>query len=189
MRCIRKSGLIALGIAICIATSLAQASQPDWTPRQVVEAPGGYQVFYLMQSGHGDDATTEITEGEGNRVMRVLVSPRPSPNPDQNLTGFSAITLSPDARTLYFDTAAYATSAAVHALDLRSGGISLVTSGELSCVVMGGEYEGDLVVQKHRYFVEGGSYDPLVLITPSGKDLGLVALEPMNRRDCQAIGE
>jgi hypothetical protein len=27
--------------------------------------------------------------------------------------------------------------------------------------VLGGEYQGDLVVEQHRHFIQGGSYDAL----------------------------
>lgn len=42
-------------------------------------------------------------------------------------------------------------------------------------MVAKGEHRGRLIVQQHRYFVQGGSYDYLYLYTPDGQKIGLVA--------------
>lgn len=186
----RSALSIALFAVICVApVAMAGTGFTNWSVQQVVTAPGGRVNYYILQPPSSGGHQSEIVEGlDGNRTTKILVAPHPSEKPASNLTGFSSLTLSPGARTLYFETSAWATEDAIHAMDLRTGKISLVTSGEISCVVLTGQYEGDLVVQQHRYFIEGGSYDPLELYSPAGKRLGLVALGPISIDSCRTLG-
>jgi hypothetical protein len=62
------------------------------------------------------------------------------------------------------------------------------TAGQIACVVLQGEYQGDLVVEQHRYFVQGGSHDDLYLYEPTGKEIGLVS-QGTDRSDvCPSLG-
>jgi len=42
-------------------------------------------------------------------------------------------------------------------------------------VILGGEYAGCLLVNRHRYFLGGGSYDWVWLLTADGKEIGPVS--------------
>jgi hypothetical protein len=166
--------------AILIVPCLALAQTPlQQTPLEHVVAPGGKVVYYIMQMPSTDAAgnpTLQIEETRNlNRSFRTLLASRPADDPKQNLTGFSHLNLSPDGKTLYFETDAWATSGAIHAINLSTGGVSYVTAGELACVVLSREYQGDLVVEQHRYFVQGGSHDDLWLYNSTGKQIGQVA--------------
>jgi hypothetical protein len=44
-------------------------------------------------------------------------------------------------------------------------------------VLQNGRYAGHLLVSQHRYFLAGGSYDWLLLLTPDGKEAGPVVDE------------
>jgi hypothetical protein len=174
-----QPGAIAM-MAMGATPALAQAAHTS------VTAPGG-TVSYYIKTIPGKDAAgssnMEIVKAVyGQTQTKVLVRSNP---PDWKskfddlrdlLTGFDNLYLSPDAKTLYFDTATYATSGAVHALNLETGDVSFITGGDITCVVLAGEYQGDLILAQHRYFVEGGSYDPFYLYTPVGKSVGVVAL-------------
>ena len=149
------------------------------TPIENVVAPGGKVVYYIMQMP-GTDAegnpNVAIEEARNqNRSFRTLVASRPSDDPKQNLSSFSHLTLSPDGKLLYFQTPAWATSNAIHAINLVDGRVLYITSGALACVVLSGEYQGNLIVEQHRYFIQGGSHDDLWLFTPLGKQIGQVA--------------
>jgi hypothetical protein len=170
----------ALAILIFAPTNhLASAASAGRSVVQVVIAPGGQANYYIMKLAGRDregNQSTDIEVGiNGNTSFEVLVKESPSSDPKSNLTGFSNLHLSPDSRTLYFETSAWATEDAIHALDLSTKSVRFVTGGELTCVILGGEYQGHLVVQQHHYFVQGGSHDDLYLFTPDGKGLGLVA--------------
>jgi hypothetical protein len=144
---------------------------------QVVTAPGGQANYYIFKlTGSEGNKSMDIEAGlNGNTSFEVLVKEAPSGDPKSNLSNFSNLNLSPDSRLLYFESEAWVTENAIYAVDLSTKSVRFVTSGELACVVLRGEYQGDLVVQQHHYFVQGGSHDDLYLFTPDGKGLGMVA--------------
>jgi len=161
-------------------------------PIEHVVAPGGNTIYYVMSSPGKDldgNQNTEIAKkSNGDAALHILLSPHPAKDPKENLTGFSHLTLSPDSKTLYFQAAAWATSNSIHAIHLATGKASYVTNGSIACVVLSGEYQGDLVVSQHRYFVQGGSHDDLWLYDPSGKEIGLVAQNTDASQRCPSLG-
>jgi hypothetical protein len=174
-----------------VAYSQSQAQRLGGDPLEHVAAPGGRTVYYIT-SVKGENIaspTRQIEAGlNGNTSFVVLLKPRPSNEPKQNLDGFSHLFLSPDGKTLYFQSSAWATSDAVHSLDIATKRASYVTAGQIACVVLQGEYQGDLVVEQHRYFVQGGSHDDLYLYEPTGKEIGLVS-QGTDRSDvCPSLG-
>ena len=157
-----------------------------------VTAPGGKIVYYLMSLPGKDTVGNERFSIEfttnGNKSTSLLLTNHPSDNPKSNLTGFKNLTLSPDSKTLYFQTDAWAVSDAIHAINLTTRKVYFVTDGEISCVILGGRYQGDLVVQQHRYFIGGGSYDNLWLFDPTGKEIGLVSEDTTDAsKVCQSL--
>lgn len=161
-------------------------------PLESVIAPGGEHVYYIMLKPGTDsygNKNMEIEEGiNQNSSFRVLLISHFSNSPEKNLTGFSHLVLSPNAKRLYFETDAWATSPAIHAIDLSSGKATFVTLGSIACIVLSGEYQGDLIVQQHRYFIEGGSHDDLWLYDPSGKEIGMVAEGTDASKVCPTLG-
>lgn len=169
-----------------------------FSPVEHVTAPGGKLVYYIMadESKKG----TEDYEGGVQIVSKnlssgqdeILLTSSPDADPKKTLYSFSNLKLSQDAKTLYFETAAWATSSAIHSLDISSHKSNYITNGGLVCVVGGGEYQGNLIVQQHRYFVQGGSYDYLYLYDPKGKEVGVVSGEGATRESvltlCQSLG-
>ena len=171
--------LLFLAACLTCAPILVNAKSISNTPIASVVAPGGNIVYYIMPIS-GNDAmghqNTEIEAGlNENTSFKILLTSHPSNDPKQNLDGFSNLFLSPDSKTLYFQATAWATSDAIHALNIATKKVSYVTYGEISCVVLGGQYQGDLVVEQHKYFVQGGSYNDLSLYNPSGHEIGLVS--------------
>lgn len=88
---------------------------------------------------------------------------------------------SPDNQTLYFETSAWVTSGAVHAIDVNGKHLRFITDGNELHVVQSGSYKGDLIVNQHRYRFKGdtplGSYDWDWLYTPTGKQVKLYKKE------------
>lgn len=170
----------------------ANAQTSSGTPVEHVVAPGGNIVYYIM-STPGNDSTgqpkLEIEAGmNGNSSFNILLTSSPSDDPKQNLEGFSKLSLSPDGKTLYFQTSAWVTSDAIHSLDIATKKVSYVTDGEIACVVLAGQYQGDLIVQQHKYFVQGGSYDDLYLYEPTGHYIGLVSQDTDVSKVCPSLG-
>jgi hypothetical protein len=160
---------------------------------QVVSAPGGHTNYYIIKLAGTDSDGNQNMDIEvglnGNSSFQVLVKNSPSSDPERNLTNFSYLFLSPDSKTLYFETDAWVTAHAIHAFDLSTKSIRFVTNGELECVVLAGRYQGDLVVQQHRYFVQGGSHDDLYLFTPEGKEIGMVAEGTEDSHVCPLLSD
>lgn len=84
---------------------------------------------------------------------------------------------SPDNKTLYFETSAWVTSGAIHAVDVDGHHLRFVTAGSELRVVQSGSYKGDIIVNQHRYRFKGdtplGSYNWDWLFTPTGKQIKL----------------
>ena len=168
------------------------------SPVEHVVAPGGKLVYYILSDeskkgtedyeGGAQISLKNFTTGENE----VLLNSKPSADPKETLYGFTNLNLSQDAKTLYFETAAWATSSAIHSLDIATKKTAYITNGGLVCIVSGGEYQGNLIVQQHRYFVQGGAYDYLYLYDTKGKEIGLVAGDNVTREQlltmCQSLG-
>ena len=156
-------------------TSQGQDSDPCLSPdkRQVVyvrQVPGK-----PISSGSGDSSPTELrlVDVDGTHDT-VLVRSASAEKVEDVLAGFASPTFSPDGNTIYFGGAAYATSGAIHAYDLTTRTVRFVIAGNAPRVVPAGEYKGDLLVEQHRYFLGGGSYDWYWLFEPNGKEIGPV---------------
>jgi dipeptidyl aminopeptidase/acylaminoacyl peptidase len=136
-------------------------------------SPDGRRVAFVRGGGTARPDATElwIVDARGGGERRLLVE-RASDEPRENLAGFAAPRFAPDGREVYFLATAWATSSAVHAVELATGRERYVCPGNSLEVVPRGEYAGHLVVQQHRYFVGGGSYDWYWLVTPKGEDVG-----------------
>jgi hypothetical protein len=168
-----KGRLTALVCASALWTGLSAAQNVD--VKSVVTAPGGSASYHVENADSPSERIVQCTKQCANK--RVIVMGKAGQKPEQNLFGFENLRLSPDASTLYFETAAWAVSNAVHAVNLKTGVARFVTDGSIACVVGSGEHQGDIIVAQHKYFVQGGSYDPLNLFTPEGKQVGVVALD------------
>lgn len=112
------------------------------------------------------------------RNARCLVQSIADTDMKKVLAGLQAPQFSPDARSLFFLSHAWVTSHAVHRFDFRTGEVSFVCPGNSLHVVASGEFAGYLVVQQHRYFWGGGSYDWYWLVTQEGKSIEPVGAEP-----------
>lgn len=84
---------------------------------------------------------------------------------------------SPNSKILYFETSAWATSGAIHAVNVDGNHLRFVTDGNELRVVQSGPYKGDIIVNQHRYRFKGhtpfGSYNWDWLLTPTGKQIKL----------------
>lgn len=135
-------------------------------------SPDGRRVVFVRGGGDGrGPSELWMVDARGGGERRLLAE-QPSDTPQANLAEFSAPRFAPEGETVYFLAAAWVTSGAVHALDLATGRVRFVCDGNSLEVVPRGEYAGHLMVQKHLYFVGGGSYDWYWLVKPTGEDVG-----------------
>jgi hypothetical protein len=107
----------------------------------------------------------------------VLVRCRDSEKPESVIGAFENLQFSANGKLLYFVTPAWATSGAVHVVDTTNRKERYLFPGNDLKVVTLGEYKDCLLVQQHRYFIGGGSYDWFWLLRPDGKEIGPVGEE------------
>ncbi|HEX9939308.1 MAG TPA: hypothetical protein VGB15_19350 [Longimicrobium sp.] len=156
-------------------TALGLDSQPQ------MSADGRHVVFVRATPGDSVEtalgwrqATALWTVGIDGSQPRMILRGRGSTDPERTLADFQKPMFSPDGRWVYFLSSAWATSAAVHTVDVASGQERFVAPGNSLDVLYRGKYAGHLLVSQHRYFLGGGSYDWFWLIAPDGKEVGPV---------------
>jgi hypothetical protein len=111
------------------------------------------------------------TEGAGGAT---LVFSQPVILKDwSEYVSFSAPRLSLDNRSVYFLIPQYVTEGGLIRLDLKTKQTLLLTSALTFWVAGPGSFEGDLVVQKRKP-LDGGFTRYYWLVTPDGRELGLV---------------
>lgn len=145
----------------------------DSEPRISVD---GEQVVFVRSGGSPDadgDASIWITRTDGGGPRR-LVRPRPDTTPERNLEALRRPVLSIDGKRVFFLSSAWATSDAVHVADVATGAERYLIPGNSLDVLSAGRYAGHLMVNQHRYFLGGGSYDWTWLLTPDGSEVGPV---------------
>jgi dipeptidyl aminopeptidase/acylaminoacyl peptidase len=149
------------------------ALSPDHQWIAFVRSTPGRIVF----SGAGDVEATElwVAKSDGTHTRR-LVSGRDSHKTETLLGGLAHPEFAPTGSQIYFQSAAWAASLAVHAVTL-DGAERFVCPGTLHEVVPAGRYAGDLVVTQHRDFLVGGSYDWVWLVNPSGHEVGPIGVD------------
>jgi hypothetical protein len=108
-----------------------------------------------------------------NKTERLLVDNNFScNNPQKRIVDPQQLHFSPNSRTLYFVTSAWAVSGAVHAINVDGTNYRYIQPANELEVITSGDYQGYLALQQHRYFIGGGSYDWYWLFTPDGKEIG-----------------
>ncbi len=76
-----------------------------------------------------------------------------------------------DNRFVYYSTQESETSGGTHKVDARTGAEQTLYPGWLIGVLRNGPYRGYVLAQPHRYWVEGGSYNPVVVVRPDGREM------------------
>ena len=106
-----------------------------------------------------------------------LVRTRDAEKPENIIAAFQNVQFSSNGRLVYFITPSWATSGALHVVDTTTGKEQFVMPGNELEIVHAGEYRDHLLVNQHRYFIGGGSYDWFWLFRPDGKEVGPVGEE------------
>jgi hypothetical protein len=151
-------------------------------------APDGKWVAFVRKAD-GKKIATGSDEVEPTELWQVrvdgkepsvLVRCRAAEKMESLIGGFENLQFSTNGKLLYFVTPAWATSGAVHVVDTTNSKERYLFPGNDLKVVKSGEYKDCLLVQQHRYFVGGGSYDWYWLLRPDGKELGPVGEDTSN---------
>jgi Tol biopolymer transport system component len=138
-------------------------------------SPDGKTVVFVRSKSDSNDrdfAPDDIwlmdTSGKN---QSVVVKARPASKPEDALSGLSTPTFTPDGKLIYFMSAAWTTSGAVHVLDVRTGKTRFLSAGNTFKMVPSGKYAGNLILSIHKYFAGGGTYDFYWLVSPTGEEL------------------
>lgn len=164
-------------------THLGRDSEPALTP-------DGQWVVYtrsarpVSQQADYDDCAARPGPDELRRVGAdgsgddLLLAGRAGETPEQALCGFQAKQFSSDGATLYFLSPAWTTSSALHAFDVTARTSRFVMPANDLLVVSwctSEDMRDALIVQQHRYFRFGGSFDWYWLFDRTGgKEIGPV---------------
>lgn len=162
-------------------TSTGRDSEP-------VLAPDGRWVAFVRKvdgkkiaTGSDEVDPTELwqvrTDG---KEATLLLKCRESEKPESVIAAFENLQFSTNGKLIYFVTPAWATSGAVHVVDTTNRKERYLFPGNGLKAVPSGEYKDCLLVQQHRYFIGGGSYDWYWLLRPDGKEIGPVGEDTEN---------
>ena len=151
-------------------------------------APDGKWVAFVRKVD-GKKIATGSDEMEPTELWQVrvdgkepslLLRCRESEKMESAIAGFENLQFSTNGKLLYFVTPAWATSGAVHVVDTTNRKERYLFPGNNLKLVPSGEYKDCLLVQQHRYFIGGGSYDWFWLLRPDGKEVGPVGEDTEN---------
>jgi hypothetical protein len=136
--------------------------------------------FYFSQKGEQADEIWIINTKE--MTKKLLVAPHFScGDVSKVIIDPHNLQFSPNSKTLYFETSAWVTSGAIHAVDVDGNHLRFVTAGGRLRVVQYGKYKDNIIVNQHRYRFKGdtplGSYNWDWLFTPTGKQIKLYKKE------------
>jgi Tol biopolymer transport system component len=173
------------------ATRVLTETGADGTP---VLSPDGRLIAFtrLAREGNGRDGDPPVRDlwviGVDGQKAKKLVTGRPQGNegPEQVLAGIDNPVFSPDGSTVYFMTAAWTTSSAIHSVRSTGGAQRYLTSGNSLAVIRRGKHAGALMVTQHRYMDGHGSWNPQVLVSPSGKKIKVVGEGPSALQSVEA---
>lgn len=179
-----------------LAAVLALGTGATAAHAQTVSAPGGWPWFEVSPDGREIEEATAT----GNGAPQVIIkADQPNGDAEQlqspgDLGTISRLMLSPDAQTLYFETTPSGYGGTVRSFDLKTGKFSAFNEiGDLTCVVLEGTGEGDLIIKQYQIPFGGlltgepGIYAE-VEFSPDDKRLGIVAYNgDLTTQKCQTL--
>ena len=133
-----------------------------------VLAPDGSAVAFIRTDDHGGDGTALWLYDTRTHAQRRLLRAHRTENNETNLRGLNHPNFSPDGRTIYVQSLAWVTSDALFRVDRATGAHHFVAAANSLLVMRDGPYVGDLLISEHAYHPEGGSYEQLLLLKPTG---------------------
>lgn len=129
-------------------------------------SPSGEKIVFIHKNGRSQIVLLDLT----SKAREVILNEKADAEASKNMQEFSNLTFSDDTM-IYFSTVAWVTSNAIHRLNIQTLKSSFVTDGNDYVVIKSGKMKGYLIVNKHKYKADGGSYDDDWLVSPSGQTI------------------
>jgi dipeptidyl aminopeptidase/acylaminoacyl peptidase len=144
-----------------------------------VLSPDGTLIAFIRKEG------SAVEEGEPDRTALLVfdigkgsaarvIAPHPAGAVEEAFESIAHPVFSLDGHFVYVLAEAWATSAAVHQVNLRTHTERFVIDGNSLALIRTGPYRGYLLVSRHRYWPEGGSYNPVYVVRPDAKETFMV---------------
>ena len=166
---ITLSAIAAAVFSITAAQAGDTATSPD----------GRYRAWIKIErppAAEGSDRGVTSLWLTDNRTgaSRMVVRGEERPSPVAEFAAFGQPHFSMNGKSIYLSVVAGETSLATFQVNLRTGARHFVMIGGVMGVVRTGPYAGHLLVSEHRYRREGGSYNPVLLFRPDGKQILMI---------------
>ncbi|KZL92373.1 cell wall-binding repeat-containing protein [Clostridium magnum] len=124
-----------------------------------------------ISTGVGEVPSNELWLTYSDGTEELLVSSHDAEETQDIVAGISNPQFSIDKKKIYFMSEAWATSASVHVVDIETKSEHFVCDGNYFKVIQNGPYAGNLIVNQHRYYEEGGSYNDYYIVSPEGEQI------------------
>lgn len=171
--------LILLLLSICACNQSNQVTNEK--PKvQVIPAADDY-VFIIkptnkpsIGTGLGDVDNNELwLRNTVTKTERLIVSCKNAKKMENVIGGISEPHFSIDRKKVFFQSEAWATSAAIHVVDLKSGKEKFICPGNGISVIEAGKYKGDFITFMHKYYgpPNYGSFDHDFIVDENGKEI------------------
>ncbi|MBZ9626070.1 Ig-like domain-containing protein [Clostridium sp. FP2] len=127
----------------------------------------------LISTGAGDALNNELWVKYSDGKEELLVESMDAEDIKDIIAGIFNPQLTQDKKKIYFMTEAWATSAAIHVVEIKSKNQQFVCSGNYLKIIEKGQYSGKLIVNQHRYSDDPnlGAYDNYYIVDENGKQI------------------
>jgi hypothetical protein len=145
--------------------------------RQPALSPDGQTIAFVREV---ENQATELwlMNASGNNAHAIVVN-HEDEDIKKSLSELNNPIFTLNSKAVYFQSAAWATSGAVHIFDLTSNKEHFITDGNSLELVPSGKYKGYLIVTKHKYYKKmDGSYEDFCLVSPKGKEIKSFGEDP-----------
>lgn len=137
----------------------------------VRQNPGIYdENNEIMLTDNSEIWLYDLTNNK-NTCIILPVNDEAGVEPENILKNFDNLVFSNDGQKLLFISSAWATSGAIHEYSIPSKIQRYLISGNSLYIIPNGKYKDYLVVNKHKYYQAGGSYDYFWLLDMEGKEI------------------
>jgi hypothetical protein len=145
--------------------------------RQPALSSDGQTIAFVREV---ENQATELwlMDASGNNAHAIVVN-HEDEDIKKSLSEINNPIFALNSKAVYFQSAAWAVSGAIHFIDLTTNKEHFVTDGNSLELVPSGKYKGYLIVTKHKYYKKmDGSYEDFCLVSPKGKEIKSFGEDP-----------